>query len=194
MNSELSLNHVETQTMQTANADCADGAVTRRGGKRKHFYYFKTSSTLIKVKQENLTIWSVCSLHRLRFNMSCLSLKTLFEKSDQLKSVIRGQRALTTFLEIDWKDKLKHIRSLSPFFRVQASLHNMRFMSQARPTWQFARSAKRVRSARRGKELRAKCRVRLACLTCLMKRLLICRLRSRLLIKHIRKADKNRYN
>ena len=43
MNSELSFNHVETQTMQAANADCADGAVTRRGGKRKHIYYFNKS-------------------------------------------------------------------------------------------------------------------------------------------------------
>ena len=90
MNSELSFNHVETQTMQAANANCADGAVTRRGGKRKHIYYFNKSQAR-----------SVCSLHGLRFNMSCLSLKTLFENSDQLKSVIRGQRALTAFLEID---------------------------------------------------------------------------------------------
>ena len=36
MNAELSFNHVETQTMQTANADCADGAEMRRGGKRKY--------------------------------------------------------------------------------------------------------------------------------------------------------------
>ena len=66
--------------------------------------------------------------------------------------------------DVSWKEKLKDIRSLSPFFRVQASLPNRRFMSQARPTRQFARSAKRVRSARWGEELRAKCRVRLSCL------------------------------
>ena len=66
--------------------------------------------------------------------------------------------------DVSWKEKLKDIRSLSPFFRVQASLSNRRFMSQARLTRQFARSAKRVRSARWGEELRAKCRVRLSCL------------------------------
>ena len=34
----------------------------------------------------------------------------------------------------------------------RSSLHNRRFMSQARPTRHFARSVKRVRSARRGEE------------------------------------------